>query len=362
MCAHLLAILLDNFQPSVVRAHVPAALARLSDGAGGATVAAGASSTSDEVRLACLRAVLSATARSGDRADVRQGAVLALGRLARPLETPTDRDARELLAQLAHDGDRVVRGFALIAAGEIGGAARQPEERAGALEEQKLLLAELARGHSGSPGFAAISLGILGARSALVTAAEGNQALRTALGSSGAQMDLAACGLALGLRQDSSAAEMVLDRAVRDGDDHARAAHALGLGLMRARDTRDALRSIVEHSIYRPVVLRDASIALMMLGDSDLSPMLTKLLKATRSLTVQTSLAEALGQIGDARNLDTLIAMAREKNANPLSKAQAVRALGQVADLDLLPWNTGYKHDCNYAAPTETLNVVLEMR
>jgi len=196
---------------------------------------------------------------------------------------------------------------------------------------------------------------VFGHSSALVPAADGNQLLKSALESSGSTSDLSAYGLALGMRTDRTAYDALVERVVKEGDDRARAAYALGLGFLGRIEAVAPLRNVIERTVYRPLILRDAVIASAMLGQKSTSVDLWSWFQGSKNLGVQAAIGDALGSIGDARLVQPMSQWARAKGLNPVTKTYVVRALGRIADIHPLSWNASYLRDVNYFAPTETL-------
>jgi HEAT repeat protein len=130
----------------------------------------------------------------------------------------------------------------------------------------------------------------------------------------------------------------------------------VALGLVGDRSSAPRLRELVAASRFQPELLRQAALALGLLGDKDVVPKLFDMLAHATSLSSQAAIASALGLIGDARSLDSLIAMTRDREQRTdLARAFAAVALGMCADKESLPWNAKLATDANYRANTSTL-------
>lgn len=304
-------------------------------------------------RAAAIAWAIAAATDAAHPTPVRQGAAIALGRLGRPTDSPPDRAARSALTALARDTDRLVRGLAWLARGEIGSRARVEAEKEPAVEIQNGLLAELQTAKGGASGFVTLALGVLAHDSALVAAADGNLGLKQAWPRARTTSDVSATGLALGLRLDASSAPLILERFGREGDPLAKSSLALGLGLAGATTSLSALRT-ASATDNHPLVIRDAAIGRALLADETVGPEMLSLLARTKSLLTADYAADALGSVGDASALDTLAALLRDEEVPAARRARLVRALGAVADASLLPWNEPLRADGHFGAPTES--------
>jgi HEAT repeat protein len=115
------------------------------------------------------------------------------------------------------------------------------------------------------------------------------------------------------------------------------------------------IQAIVEKSRYQPELMKSAAIALGLLGDKDVVPVLVAMLAEPAGLSAQAAISSALGFIGDARSLRPLVAMLQDSEKTDLARAFAAVALGIVADKEPLPWNSKIGVDGNYRASTTTL-------
>jgi HEAT repeat protein len=79
------------------------------------------------------------------------------------------------------------------------------------------------------------------------------------------------------------------------------------------------------------------------------------MLNEASGLSSQAAISSALGFIGDARSIDPLIELLKDKQKTDLARGFAAVALGIVADKEDLPWNTKISVNINYRASTPTL-------
>ncbi|MFN0243887.1 MAG: HEAT repeat domain-containing protein [Planctomycetota bacterium] len=331
----------------LVRAHAPAALARLSVGA------------PSEWRERSARALLAAVARGSNEPNgVVQGAVLALGQLGLPRTDPLDVEIVSTLSRVAEEGDVDARNFAMIALGQIGGRADSAERMR---PIRLVLLSQLTRGRGHVRPWAALGVGVMEhALSARARADGGDasgvrQALREALTECADPDALGAYAIAVALSGDPAARSIVTARLEKIGDDRARGYLALSLGLMRAPDSIEPLRALLRESRYRPELLRQTAIGLGLVGDKTVVTELVTMLAEAKSQAACAAIASSLGLIGDARAVEPLVAMLGNSELTPTARSFAAVALGIVADKESLPWNAKISTDVNYRSSTATL-------
>lgn len=141
-------------------------------------------------------------------------------------------------------------------------------------------------------------------------------------------------------------------------DDTWRGYFATGLGLMGDKTATAEIHEIVKGATRRPELLREAAIALGLLGDKSVLETLVAIIsdKENKTLAVQAAVATALGFVGDYRALEPLCASLRNASLSAESRAFAAVALGIVCDKEDYPWNFKISVDLNYTATTATLN------
>jgi HEAT repeat protein len=79
------------------------------------------------------------------------------------------------------------------------------------------------------------------------------------------------------------------------------------------------------------------------------------MMRRSDSVAALSAIAIAIGEIGDARSIDPLVALLRDEDLTKLARAFVAAALGGVGDKDALRWNTPLSRDGNYAAAVDTL-------
>jgi HEAT repeat protein len=346
-------LLVDDHHDKIVRAHCPTAMARL---------LFGLDESARERVAGRLLALLDPQAKVP--AELVQSAVLALGRVGTNDDASAlDRRIREaLVAVPKRVNDVQARLFALVALAQLGGTtapgAKDPEGGLVAVSEH--LLAQLADGKSSARPWAGLACGVLGERLArtgggTAVLASLQSAVRSRLGEEADPSRLGAYAIASGLMGDVEAKDTLLAKLLEEKDDTTRGYLALGLGLMNAREAMLPIQQIAEGARFRPDLLKQAAIALGLLGDKDLVPKLVVMLKDAKGLATQASLSSALGFIGDRRSIEPLVQMLASDELTDPARGFAAVALGIVGDKEDLPWNAKIALDLNYRAASATL-------
>lgn len=168
-----------------------------------------------------------------------------------------------------------------------------------------------------------------------------------------------AYAIALGLMRYAPAKEHLLHSLMESRDTQFRGYAALALGMLDAREYGKDLSVLVGQSQRKPDLLRQASIGLGLMKDRNALSLLLGYLEPESGrrprLAVLSSVATAIGFIGDKASVTPLIDTMGNDRLTPLGRAFAAVALGMVADKDLLPWNSMFSGDLNYRASVSTL-------
>ncbi len=290
--------------------------------------------------------------------EVVQSVVLALGALLDWDADPQDEDIRSALMRLPRtEADRHTQNFALIALARGSVRPGSSPEKGARAETRSHLLARLARGDVEERPWAGLALGLQVHQSPKLSAAPADVALavRTALAQATSPMETSGLCLALGLMRDTSSSD-ALGKLVRtSGSDLVRGYAALGLGLQGARDQGDEVQSALADSGRRPFLLEQLALSLALLESPQTLPRLIDHLADARSLDGRTAILSALGRVGDRRALAPLLATATRGSTVAQTRAQALAALGRVAEPTRFPWSAAFVPGANYGSPTETL-------
>ncbi len=332
----------------LTRAHVPSVGARLLVG------------LPEPARAAQLGAWCDALEQRDTPRLVRQGLMLALGHAATSGASAVDARARNALVHASRGGgDLDLRHFAIVGIGRVAarpGVGAAP--LAGRARLRGRLLEALVGGANLDRPWAAMALGVVG-RGELDVGGEPDravgEALRAALTEARAPREVGALAIALGMRRDAAAVPLLLARLEEVADDDTRGYLCLALGMTGAPEALEPVRTVVRASRYRPALLRQAAIAMGLLGDKNLVPEMCATLERAGSLAAQASIASGLGAIGDARSIEPLIRMLDDREITPRARAFAAVALGIVADKEPRPWNAKIAIGSHYRANTLTL-------
>lgn len=335
----------DARAPETIRAHLPVALARIARG--------GAAELSIDLERRFVSALGPATS---DGTLMQQSSGIALGLLLDNDQDEIDRTGISSLQRLAREGGPLARRWALISLARA--AARDGTHSGGGrdgstLREVRAFLAgELNRSNGLLRPWCGLALGVLEAnRIALGEAAapETVRILRTALDEHSGPTEAGAYCLALALSHDATSRERILTEARAVQDEELQSHACLALGILDGRESILPLRAIAAESRLRPLVMRDASIALGLLGDHALVPAMLAWLREAPNGALLAAVADALGWVGDARAIEPLCALVDDRDVPDRVRAFAAVALGRICDRELLPWTASLARDLNWA-------------
>ncbi|MCB9916532.1 MAG: HEAT repeat domain-containing protein [Planctomycetes bacterium] len=297
--------------------------------------------------------------------ELNQSASLALGQLG-DLDLKDKSDGfiddkirQGLMEATGTAGDQQSKFFALIALGQVGGRPGSSEDPMGGAEEiRKFLKTQLAKGKTTSKPWAGLAIGVM--ERALLDANQNQspdslRALRMSLKDTKTKLEVGAYAIALGIAGDLESESILLEKLDSMADDEVRGHLAIGLGLMNSVGSMETIQEVVTKSKHRGDLLKQAAIALGLLGDKNVVTTLVTQLEEAKTLSTQAAIASALGFIGDSRSVDPLIAMLENKELTDAARGFAAVALGIVADKELLPWNAKFSVNINYRANTTTL-------
>lgn len=350
---HLIALLERDDLDARVRAHVPGSLAALLEGVEGSPAGDALKQRVATRLVALLEPHADATA------ELRQGAVVGLQLLGDADADAIDRGIAQTLRRAARDFEPLTRGLALVALGDSAArAGARAEDPAVRRDVRSFLLARLGEGTTMTRPWAAFALAV-GERRRLREGRDADpdlaRALRGALAAARSPEERTAMSLALGLIEDVAARAPVQELFGGPGSDDVRGTFAVALGLLRAPAAVEPLSRTVRESRFRPGLLRDAAVGLALIGDKGAVPMLAGELADAGSLASQAALCAALGTVGDARAVETLIAFLGNDEVTSRARAFAAAALGNVADPAPLPFNSPIAGRVVWRSAPETL-------
>jgi HEAT repeat protein len=330
-----------------VRAHLPGSLARL------------APHTSPRMRTRLTDALIATASDRGERDPVREGAILALGRLGDADEDPVDERIRRRLSKLAVDGNHRARSFSLLALARIGARAGDGagDSRAGTVEVARFLTKRLARTKAQDEPWVALALGVLARgqrdRGELPETAL-TDALREGLAGAKSPDARAAYAIALGLGRDHEAREALQDE-VEELDPSTRAFAALALGMTGSPVVIEALHTTLADARHEPGTLVDATRALALLHDPALLEQLEEVSGECDCTLSRQGVSLALGRSRHPGAVLPLLARLGDEDATDVQRAFAAIGLGYLAEEDATPWRARLSVDLNYRASTDTL-------
>ncbi len=345
----LLEFLLEEDNDFLARAHVPTTLARL------------ANQVSEDARLRIVGALMGRLDRKArERNEVRQSCAMALGLIGDSDEDSHDKKIRRALMAAAEEGDQLARALSLVALAQIAGRRGTGfgDREAGTAEIRRFFFTKMPRAKVHTKAWLAMALGVMG--NAL--AAEGRPlslvdltAMRIHLDAATSPDVVSALCLASGLCQDPEAIPLILEQLDEFQDDLVRARTALALGLTESREAIEPVRALLEEARHRPYLLVESSIALGLMGDDELVPRLTTILDEVDSLSTRIAVMVAMGNSGDSRAVDPLLALFSDASAPSTQRAWAAHALGRLADKEEMPWTARISTDINYRANPPSL-------
>ena len=349
-------LLRDRRIDRIVRAQAPIALARLHERA------TQSGQRSSEARLA-LPQLLELLQDDKTDLDLLRSLTVAIGCIADVAAEDGAVDA--LVEAIEKARDSQVRHFALIALARIG--ARDPDADAHTDHHQRIerfLTEEMVSPRKvGHRPWAAVALGVY-------TRERKDVASDIALRVGGKVLEefdeennpstKAAMAISLGLIGFEPAREAIWDAFSDSRNQMLQGYLALASGMLRtphAEALRTALQVRGLDYKYRLQIAR----ALGVLGDAKAIDTLVESLQSSSTLAERTAMAQALGLVGDRRALEPLLALVSDERGQPLQRGLACAALGLMAEKTSLPWNTVFAVDSNYRAKTEALAEILDI-
>ncbi len=339
-----------------VRAHAPTAMARLLTDQG---------ADFEDLRTQVIEKMLEGVNKhSKYNRNIQQSCVLALGQLAdaRGGKKNVHHTVHEELDRLCKKGELQAKPFALISMAQV--AARPAPEgiedpTGGRDDLRKALKSRLSKAKGGQAAWAGLAVGVYaralsdGAQPTIDL--EALDALRSEAKKAKVPALAGAYMLALGLANDQDSAGLILDKLEYFSQDETRGHCAVALGLMNYTQAIEPIQEILDGSEFRPDLLKQAAVALGLLGDKNMVERLVKMLGDAKSLSSQAAIASALGTIGDKNSIDGLVELLKDSGKTQTARGFAAVALGIVCDKELLPWNAKIGTNINYRANTETL-------
>jgi HEAT repeat protein len=329
-----------------VRAHAPRTMAL--HALGGDT----------SLREEAIGVLVELLARGRTDRELRYGAVMGLGLLGHAGEGHAW--VRKSLMRSAREGDATERHLALMSLGQVGSRPGADPKTAweGADAIEAYLRQQLAKGKSRAKPWAALALGVQGAEQlshGRTLNPETRDALRMMSQDCKSPADAGAYAVAIGLRTDIGAADILSEKLAYFSDQQARGDICLSLGLLREIGNVPALQEVFTKAVYQPHLLSRVITALTLSQDKSLVPTILKEMEANESSSVRIVYAWALGIVGDARAVEPLTEILLDKENVAMLRAKSADCLGFVCDPERVPWNTSLKRAANYITRAETV-------
>ncbi len=283
-----------------------------------------------------------------ERADLIAGDYL--GRLRLKAEEDTLRLAalkEDVVARLVKDGlgdsDVMVRNFAALALGELGGTQARK-----ALQH----LLETTRLNS-TRAFASLGLAVDGDK------ADRKVVFRRLAKGRIDPSTRAAMMLSLGLLGEGGVSDFAIRRLQNLGDTTSSRFAAVSLGLVGEKRALPFLRTGVTRS-GRPELKRAFGLGLALLGDTEVVKSLGKLLNASKASETRIQTAAALSAINDISAMDVLLKAATSKKhkAKDIELAAFARAIGVIGERGWRPILSPVFRHLNYLTPVQALREI----
>jgi HEAT repeat protein len=257
---------------------------------------------------------------------VRRSSAIALGAAA----TPADTDVVSALGKAANsDADLMVKNFATLALGRIGGP-----------DAEKIVLKLFNSVIQTKLPFAALSLGLIGN-------GDNGAVLLKRFKSTRDNSTRSALALAMGmLRYTPCLGEL---RKVMDSETSPilRSYCAQALGMMRDSESIERLRKVCSEA-NDVELIRSTAIALGLIGDPGALEVLKGMLSPRRSDIVRSSAAYCMGLIGDRKAITSLLEVAGDDGITSQIRSYAVIGLGLLGDESPYPAVSAITRNNNY--------------
>ena len=186
------------------------------------------------------------------------------------------------------------------------------------------------------------------------------KALSKALLASGARDTRGAAAVALGLL-GAGESRGDLRKMLEDVRDVSLRAHvAEALGLVRDRGARPDLLKLLRSNEHETVRLAAAR-GLAHTADRSVVDPLLRSLARSRSGPERAALTRLLGELGDVRALEGLVALAADETQDDLNRVRAVAALGLIGEAATPTWTEAFKRGANREDATRSLRLVLSL-
>lgn len=341
----LLDLLADKREHTTVRAHAPAALAKLALG------------VDPQTRQQVVATLCDYAGRKSEKASIQEGSLLALGQLLACGQQ--DAAARQELIKIAKGGKSQERGWAMIALAQI---AARPEPgatdpMAGSFDIQNVLLKSLPRSSHTLQPWIALSLGVLA--HGLRSQGEGvpaslGRALSDGLKATNSPESALAYGIGLGLARAPKGLE-TLTQKLSKFDVDTRSLLSTAIGLQADPAAHSTLVEELHEARHAPGTLISSAHALALLNHTSVVDELLGMLQSCDCLLSTAGITQALARTRHPQAMAPLLKLLADRETSDAHRALAAVALGNLAEKDARPWSLRLSQDLNYRAAVATL-------
>jgi HEAT repeat protein len=299
----------------------------------------------------------------------RYASVIALGQIAPQGDEKLQKEVVSILASVVKGdskaADQQTVNFALIGLGRIAGVKASDDGSGGcpaAVRERAIDTLKKAFDDSRSRNFAALGLGLAAMEQDTAFKAPIAEQIRNTLArEKGDNEARGALAISLGMLRDRVSVPLL--QGILDGKDDVklRGTAAVALGLIGEKGSLESIRKALAEKEDRELRV-DAAIAAGLLSDKNAVKSLAEILRDPKSSQfVLGSVAMALGQIGDERAVEPLKEILHNQGGEypDLTRALAAVALGQIGDVNDIPVLNRVSRDVNYRAYYDAIGELL---
>ena len=170
-----------------------------------------------------------------------------------------------------------------------------------------------------------------------------------------------AFALALGLLDARGRAGELFADLQAQHDEELNGFTALALGFMSYTEASPVLRERCQARSITVLYRTRLASTLALMADDGTDEALIHLIGEGHSVGVDAAAAKALGLVGGAPALQTLLGMAADERRPDVARAFACVAVGLICEKTALPWNARLLADCNFLCLAPTLREALDI-
>lgn len=336
----------DGEQYASLRAHAAPALARLADG------------RQPEYKQLVADSMFAVLDDKAADPVMQEGAAIALGILGDCDNDKLDKEIRKALQKVAGKRDDLVGRQAMVAMARV--AARGGENRpySGLDDTRGWLGRQIAKDELDRDSWGVLSLAILAHDLVDNGQAVPEDVVATLRGklkkTKDDQLATSLC-IALGLLRDQDSMELFQERFLASDDAEVRGAAALGLGLLEARDAIPGLKKALLREGEDVGVVRQAAIALRLMGDRAATSALLERLGETDEVDEKATIVSTLGILHDPRAIPAVSSILGDEEQDDELRGVAAFALAELADRSAESWSEPLSSDLAYSMLSWTL-------